>query len=285
MKPMIKYRGGKSKEIKFFQDFFPSYYNRYIEPFVGGSAVYFHLEPQNAIINDLNDKLINFYCGVRNNYLAFRKEVDNLSKTYMDNQKEYEVLKEQSANEYIENKNEALYYSLRDMYNNKTQKAFLDETLYYFINKTAYSGMIRFNANGEYNVPFGRYKNFNSHIITDNHNELLKKAIICNKDYADIFSMSNSDDFIFLDPPYDCVFTDYGNAVNNSDFSEYEHQKLAQDFKNLPCKALMVIGKTELTESLYKPYIKKEYPKTYAVNIRNRFKSESMHLVITNYNK
>ena len=60
---------------------------------------------------------------------------------------------------------------------------------------------------------------------------------------------------------------------------------LAQDFKNLSSRALMVIGKTELTESLYKPYIKKEYSKTYAVNIRNRFKSESMHLIITNFDK
>ena len=102
---------------------------------------------------------------------------------------------------------------------------------------------------------------------------------------SEIFNMTKTNDFIFLDPPYDCVFTDYGNIVNNSDFSEENHRKLAQDFKNLGCKALMIIGKTELTESLYKSYIKKEYPKNYAVNIRNRFKSEAMHLIITNFDK
>ena len=137
MKPMIKYRGGKSKEIKFFEDYIPADYNRYIEPFVGGGAVFFYLEPQNSIINDLNEKLIHFYCGVKNNYLNFRKEIDTLSHLYNSNQLKYETLKKTQANSYIENKNEELYYLLRDMYNGKTEKNYLDETLYYFINKTA----------------------------------------------------------------------------------------------------------------------------------------------------
>lgn len=285
MKPMIKYRGGKSKEIKFFEDYIPSNYSRFIEPFVGGGAVFFYLEPQDAVINDLNDRLIQFYNGVKNDYSSFRNEIDKLSQIYKRNQLDYEALKQTQTNSYIENKNEELYYRLRDMYNKKSEKEYSDETLYFFINKTAYSGMIRFNSNGEYNVPFGRYKSFNSKIITDEHNELLKHTEIYNKDYSEIFNMTKADDFIFLDPPYDCVFTDYGNMVNNTDFSEDNHRKLAQDFKNLSSKALMVIGKTELTESLYKSYIKKEYPKSYAVNIRNRFKSESMHLVITNFDK
>ena len=60
MKPMLKYRGGKSREIKFFEDYIPSNYSRYVEPFVGGGSVYFYLEPYEAIINDLNDRLIQF---------------------------------------------------------------------------------------------------------------------------------------------------------------------------------------------------------------------------------
>ena len=65
---MIKYRGGKSKEIKYFEDYMPSDYSRFIEPFVGGGAVFFYLEPSHAVINDLNDRLIQFYKGVKNNY-------------------------------------------------------------------------------------------------------------------------------------------------------------------------------------------------------------------------
>ena len=72
--------------------------------------------------------------------------------------------------------------------------------------------------------------------------------------------------------------------IDEFDFLEDSQVKLAQDFRNLPAKSLMIIGKTKLTEHLYKPYIKGEYSKKYAVNIRNRFKAESTHLIITNYN-
>lgn len=75
MKPIIKYRGGKSKEIPNFIQFIPQNYDRYVEPFLGGAALYFYLEPHTALINDINDKLINFYLSVRNNFNALRKEL------------------------------------------------------------------------------------------------------------------------------------------------------------------------------------------------------------------
>ena len=168
------------------------------------------------------------------------------------------------------------------MFNGKIEKKYSDASLYYFINKTSYSGMLRFNSRGEFNVPFGRYKNFNTKFVSEAHSELLNKAAITNTDYSDVFDKCTANDFIFLDPPYDCIFTDYGNIEQN-DFTEDDHVRLAQDFRNLPSRALMVIGKTPLTEDLYRPFIKAEYEKKYAVNIRNRFKSESMHLIITNY--
>lgn len=153
----------------------------------------------------------------------------------------------------------------------------------FFINKTAYSGMIRYNAKGEYNVPFGRYKNFNTKLITEEHYELLKRTKIYNYDYSEIFNMAGNDDFIFLDPPYDCVFSDYGNETYRDGFGEDEHRRLANDFANLPCKSLLVIGKTALTEELYGKCIVEEYDKSYAVNIRNRFKSDAKHIIVTNY--
>jgi len=95
--------------------------------------------------------------------------------------------------------------------------------------------------------------------------------------------MAEVDDFIFLDPPYDCVFSDYGNESYKEGFGEEEHRRLASDFKNLSCKALLVIGKTSLTEELYGKYIVEEYNKSYAVNIRNRFKADAKHIIVTNY--
>lgn len=95
--------------------------------------------------------------------------------------------------------------------------------------------------------------------------------------------MAKTEDFIFLDPPYDCIFSDYGNSEYADGFGEAEHRRLAADFKNLSCKALMIIGKTNLISDLYQGYIKDEYFKSYSVNIRNRFKSQTQHLIITNF--
>ena len=95
--------------------------------------------------------------------------------------------------------------------------------------------------------------------------------------------MADKDDFMFLDPPYDCVFSDYGNIEHKDGFNERNQIELAKQYKQLECKALMVIGRTPLTEKLYGDMIVDEYGKSYAVNIRNRFKSEASHILISNY--
>lgn len=283
MQPMIKYRGGKSKEIAHFIKNMPDTYSRYIEPFFGGGALYFYLQPENAIINDINCRLYGFYKEMQERYPEARLQLDQLQEEYEANQKEYEALKAENPQERVKNKNEDLYYRMRDAFNHKIDTEYLESVVYFFINKTAYSGMIRYNANGEYNVPFGRYKNFNTKLITEEHHSLLRGAEIYNRDYAAIFDMAASDDFMFLDPPYDCIFSDYGNEDYKDGFGEEEHRRLAGDFRNLSCKALLVIGKTPLTEELYGAYIVDEYDKSYAVNIRNRFKSDAKHIIVTNY--
>lgn len=283
MKPMIKYRGGKSKEIPHIMWYVPDFSGRYIEPFFGGGALFFHLEPEKAIINDINSKLIKFYQGVRDNYPALRKELDEIETIYTQNRQNFDALKKIHPDERVEDRNEALYYRLRAMFNDISEKSYSDALLYYYINKTAYSGMIRYNAQGEFNVPFGRYKNLNTKSITLSHSKLLQKSTLFNTDYRHIFNLCQADDFVFLDPPYDCVFSDYGNKEYQDGFNEKNHRQLAEDFRHLPCKALMIIGKTPLTDSLYKGYIIDEYEKNYAVNIRNRFKAAAKHIVVANY--
>lgn len=283
MNPMLKYRGGKAKEIPLFQRYIPASYSTYLEPFFGGGAVFFHLEPERAIVNDVNSRLISFYECVRNHYSAMRVELDQIQAEYERNQADYKIRKAQSPEERVPNANEELYYRIRDMYNGKIPSEYLDGVLYFFINKTAYSGMIRFNSNGEYNVPFGRYPNLNTKMITDEHSQLLQRAEVIQQDYSVVFERAQSDDFMFLDPPYDCVFNDYGNIDMMNGFDEEQHRRLAADFRNLSCRALMVIGKTPLTEELYGRYIKDEYSKNYSVNIRNRFKNDAKHIVVMNY--
>lgn len=283
MNPMLKYRGGKSREIPLFQKYIPDSFDTYIEPFFGGGAVFFHLEPERAIINDVNGRLVCFYECVRNHYDEMRAELDKLQQIYEKNQSAYKALKAQTPEERVPNANEALYYRIRDMYNGKIAPEYLDGVLYFFINKTAYSGMIRYNSNGEYNVPFGRYPNLNTKMVTKEHSRLLQRAEVLQQDYSGVFDRAKTGDFMFLDPPYDCVFNDYGNIDMMNGFDEEQHRRLAADFRNLSCRALMVIGKTPLTKELYGPYIKDEYYKNYAVNIRNRFKNDAKHIIVANY--
>lgn len=283
MKPLIKYRGGKSKEIPNIKKHIPQFSGRYIEPFFGGGALYFYLEPKSAIINDINEKLISFYKGVQLDYQNLRNELDSVEKQYEKNRIEFEALKAKIPDKRVEDKNEDFYYSIRDMFNGLSEKKYSDALLYYFINKTAYSGMIRYNSRGEFNVPYGRYKHLNTSLVTKKHSELLSKAEIYNLDYEKIFDKVTPNDFIFLDPPYDCVFSDYGNEQYKNGFNDEAHRKLAQDFKNLPCKTLLVIGRTPLTEELYGNMIIDEYEKSYAVNIKNRFKAAATHILIANY--
>lgn len=285
MKPIIKYRGGKSKEIREFASLIPQDYDRYIEPFFGGGAVFFFLEPEEALINDINVRLISFYRQVRDEYPALSRELSGLQAVYEENQRDFARLRamEPDPSIRVENRNEALYYRLRDMYNHLTVPEYMEGTLYYFINKTAYSGMLRFNRQGEYNVPFGRYSHFNTEIITPEHSGLLKGAQLYAEDYSVIFERAGERDFMFLDPPYDCTFNDYGNLDMENGFDEKQHRRLAADFRNLNCRALMVIGRTPLTQELYGDHIVHEYKKNYAVNIRNRFSADAAHIVVANY--
>ena len=282
MNPVLKYRGGKSREIPRFLQYIPDDFNRYIEPFFGGGAVYFHIEPENAIINDVNERLMTFYRQLRNEYPLMRKQLNELQKLYETNQLVYKKIKAKKPDERVPNANEELYYRIRELFNNPDD-TYLDGVLYFFINKTAYSGMIRYNNSGEYNVPFGRYPNLNTQLVTLQHSELLQGAELLNLDYRQIFNMAEEDDFIFLDPPYDCIFNDYGNIDMMNGFDETEHRRLAEDFRNLPCRALMIIGKTPLTEELYGDLIFDEYYKNYAVNIKNRFNNDKIHIVVSNY--
>lgn len=283
MKPMIKYRGGKSKEIPQLIEYVPDFGGRYIEPFFGGGAMFFYLEPADAIINDINARLMGFYAGVKENYPELKEELAQIEKVYTANRAAFDALKKLHPDDRVADANEKLYYDLRDMYNGLAASKFSDAALYYFINKTAYSGMIRFNAKGEFNVPYGRYKNFNTALITEQHHQLLSRTEIHNEDYRNIFNLAEPDDFIFLDPPYDCIFSDYGNKEYVEGFNEDNHRQLAEDFYNLNCRAMMVIGGTPFIRDLYHNNIVAEYQKNYSVNIRNRFQAEAKHIIVTNF--
>ncbi|MDQ7114134.1 DNA adenine methylase [Staphylococcus simulans] len=283
MKPIIKYRGGKAKEIPQFKAYIPKKFDTYFEPFFGGGATFFDLEPEKARISDLNKNLMDFYLNLKDNFEVVKEELKELETIYYKNKIKYKENKNKNPDKRVYDPNEDLYYWIRDQFNNKVLPVYNFATIYFFINKTAYSGMIRYNSKGEFNVPYGRYANFNTDLLNEEHYQLLKRAEIKNESYEKSFSLANENDFLFLDPPYDTVFSDYGNEVFSGDFTENEHRELAQNFKNLSSPALMIISETKLIKDIYDGYIKSSYSKNYSVNIRNRFKSEANHLIITNY--
>ena len=257
--PLIKWSGGKSDEIKMFEKYFPDSYNLYIEPFIGGGSVYFYLNPDNAVINDIHTELIDLYQSIGEG----------------ESDKIYDFM-ENNPND------EETYYKIRDemIINDKLDSA----KRFYYQRKTCFRGMLRYNKNGKFNIPFGRYKTINYKDLKNKDYELLlNKTQILNKDFNYIFENYNDENnFMFLDPPYDSEFTDYGYCQ----FGKKEQEELATLFKDTKIKCLMIIGKTKFIEDLYKDYIIDEYDKKYKFKLYdNRIGDEIniKHLIIKNY--
>lgn len=185
--PFLKWVGGKRQIMPSIVELLPKNIGRlnYVEPFIGGGAVLFHLQPQNAIINDFNSELINVYEVVR----------DNLDELIQD-------LKT--------HRNEADYfYELRgldrtDGFNNLTNIQKASRVIY--LNKTCFNGLYRVNNSGEFNSPFGKYKNPN--IVNEPTlkavNRFLNQnnIIIQTGDYANVLENIPENSFVYLDPPY-----------------------------------------------------------------------------------
>lgn len=299
LKPPLKYRGGKSRELNQILPFVPTdagqldISGRYVEPFLGGGALYFALAPHRALVNDINRPLMLFYADLRDNYERMSRELSELEALYASQREDFQARKAAAGGARVHDDNDDLYYRLRDEFNSALHRirqgeaagsapsSYLFGTLYYFINKTAYSGMIRYNKRGEYNVPYGRYKSFTAKNITAAHSDLLARSDIVCGSYTDVFAQLRADDFMFLDPPYDSVFHDYGNA--DSVFDEAAHRRLAAALADVPCRWTMAISLTPLTEELYGDRVKVRYSKNYSVNIRNRFKSQADHIIVTNW--
>jgi DNA adenine methylase len=258
LKPIIKWSGGKTDEIKQILPYLPEQFTTYIEPFIGGGALYFHLNPERAVINDVHKELIDFYKSIQD---GFSNEIYNFMKEHPND--------------------EETYYKVRDL---RPTNSLDNAKRFYYLRKTCFRGMLRYNSKGEFNIPFGRYKSCNYEDINNqNYETLLKRTNIFNQDFEYIFNQYNdNNNFMFLDPPYDSEFTDYGYCT----FGKEEHKKLANCFKTTNIKCLMIIGKTPFIEELYKEYIVADYDKKYRFKLHSgRIGDEinTKHLVIKNY--
>ncbi|MCS7230719.1 MAG: DNA adenine methylase [Elusimicrobiota bacterium] len=262
-KPFVKWAGGKSQLLKFIRERIPNSYNTYIEPFVGGGALFFELLPKKAIINDINEELINAYLVIKNN-------VD-------------ELINSLKKHEY---KKEYYYYirSLKPHELNNIERA----SRFIYLNRTCYNGLYKVNSKGEFNVSFGRYKN--PKIVDEENLKAISHylnyadiTITC-LDYKEVCSMANSGDFVYFDPPYYGVsFTKY----TKYDFKEKDHIELAQIFTELDrrgCKVLLSNSNTEFTKNLYKGYKIEEVYATRGISCKvSTRKGGMLEIIVRNY--
>jgi len=180
MEPFLKWAGGKRWLISRANDFLPELNStgRYIEPFLGGGSIFFHIEPETAILSDINEDLINAYQVVRDNWKQL-----------------YSVLKR-----YHRLHNESFYYQIRA---SRPRVALQKAARFIYLNRTCWNGLYRVNKKGEFNVPIGTKSTV---IFEDDDFEqlsiALQSATIRSCDFEITINGAEAGDFIFVDPPY-----------------------------------------------------------------------------------
>lgn len=176
--PFLKWPGGKRWLAKKYKEYFPKEYNMYIEPFLGSGAVFFSLQPKEAILSDINKELINLYVIMRDNPKELKGQL-----VYHQ---------ERHTKEY--------YYKIRDVMLTDNLKC-AGRLLY--LNRACYNGMYRVNKQGKFNVPIGTKNNFTYDIDQfDQYANCLKHATLICGDFYEIINKAKKNDFIFADPPY-----------------------------------------------------------------------------------
>lgn len=211
-KPFVKWAGGKGNLLNILESQLPADFDTqtnvtYVEPFVGGGAMLFHMlithpNIHRVVINDINKDLIRCYQLVKENPQTLIELLRPFEKRYYE-------LNEDDRRSY--------FYEVRNEYNNVKLSADQRAAYLFFLNHTCFNGLYRENANGGFNVPFGRYKKpkiCNVDVIMADHKVLSKVDIICG-DYKSVFShLGKGYNFVYLDPPYRRLF-------GSSNFKEY----------------------------------------------------------------
>jgi DNA adenine methylase len=218
--------------------------------------------------------------------LKKQEKIDEMTEEDIEKYIEEEIEKRDKKTEKKKIINNALTTISDDEVDDDNEELYdLNKAKYfYYLRKTTFRGMLRYSTDGKFNIPFGRYKtiNFDS-LKNENYEKILKNTEIYNSSFEKIIEKyDNSNNFMFLDPPYDSEFTDYGYCS----FGRDEHKKLAECLKKTKTRWLMVIGKTDFIEELYSGYIVDEYHKNYKFKLHSdRVGDEinTQHLVIKNY--
>lgn len=272
--PFVKWVGGKRQLLPEITKYSPKTFKTYFEPFVGGGAVLFELQPKQAIVNDINKELINLYSVIQNN-------VDELI-AILSNQNEY-------------SNNSECYYKIRELdreqqkYNRLTGIERAARILY--LNKTCYNGLYRVNSMGEFNSPFGSYKNPN--IV----NEITLRAVnkyfndsnikFLNGDFEKAIKTAKKEDFVYFDPPYAPISkTSNFTGYNESGFGESEQIRLkilCDSLNKKKIKFLLSNSDCDFIRELYKDYYIVTIQAKRSINSNGNNRGAVSEVLIKNY--
>jgi DNA adenine methylase len=274
-RPFLKWAGGKSKVITQLLELFPSSFDSYYEPFLGGGALYFAISPQSGRLNDLNHVLIDTYIALRDNPDSLIKRLDKIQTMY------YKL-------ETIDAKR-SFYLDKRDKFNMIKNNSVEKSALFIFLNKAGFNGMYRENRAGKYNIPFGNHVH---PLISDKNNlrkvsDVLKNIDITCLNYEDALLGVSKNDLVYLDPPYyplssTSKFTEY----QAGGFSVNDQIKLRDVFKELSdkgCFVMMSNSACKEVRELYSEFNIFEVDVARSINSKAVKRGKIKEYVITNY--
>lgn len=266
--PIVKWVGGKRQLLFELLKNMPKTYNRYFEPFIGGGALFFELQPDNAYISDMNEELINLYSVVRD---SVDELIEDLSK--------HEISKEY----FLEIRNIDRTEEYSKLSNVERASRFI------YLNRTCFNGMYRVNSKGEFNVPFGNYKN--PRIIDENNllncSELLKKTEIKCADFSKIIHKVQKGDFVYFDPPYvplneTSSFTSYTKDGFDIDM-QFKLREVCDELDSMGVKFMLSNSDTKLVNELYANYEIKKVFASRQINANAAGRGKITEVLVKNY--
>lgn len=268
--PIIKWAGGKTQLLATLQQYLPpmEHVGRYFEPFVGGAAMFFHLQHHNSLLADTNPELVNLYLVVR----------DQLG----------ELLR--ALKHHKQHHDEVYFYQVRAADPNMLTPVERAARVIY-LNKTCYNGLYRVNSKGQFNVPSGKYKN---PAIYDARNLesaslALQRAELIVGDFEAVLADAKREDFIYLDPPYHpLTSTSSFTSYTDRSFDANEQARLALTFRRLHregCYLMQSNSDTALVHALYVGFRIVRVAANRAINSKGDKRGPVSELLIMNYSE
>ena len=264
-RPFLKWAGGKGQLIPQYLPFFPKNFSTYYEPFLGGGAIFFHLQPQRSLLIDINPELVNVYECVRNNVEGLIQQLT--------------IHRDRHCQEY--------YYQVRSCIPTCSLER---AARLIYLNKTCFNGLYRENSKGMFNVPMGRYKNpgiFDPELLKAASRSLQTADIQMNQFETVLDYATSNDDFVYFDPPYYPIsatsnFTAYSRYL----FKQEDHIRLRNTFAELTQRGVQVMlsnSDCPFVRELYQNFYIHKIIAARAINSNAKRRGKITELLITSY--